>query len=123
MTRSSRSLRLETDRPIVLRQCHPGLPQGRHGIHPRRLRRLLDKIPFGAAFGKGLTFKMGQTHMHTLHEAAARPHREGRHRSQLHHLAPRLSTIDVPEMYDTWLKKQDHVTKIVIDPWAEPVAA
>ena len=22
-------------------------------------------------------------------------------------------------MYDTWLKKQDHVTKIVIDPWAD----
>ena len=23
----------------------------------------LDKMPFGAAFGKGLTFKMGQTHV------------------------------------------------------------
>ena len=25
----------------------------------------LDKMPFGAAFGKGLTFKMGQTNMHS----------------------------------------------------------
>ena len=25
---------------------------------------LLDKFPFGAAFAKGLTFKMGQTHVH-----------------------------------------------------------
>ena len=24
---------------------------------------LLDKLPMGAAFGKGLTFKMGQTHV------------------------------------------------------------
>ena len=25
---------------------------------------VLDKFPLGAAFAKGLTFKMGQTHMH-----------------------------------------------------------
>ena len=25
----------------------------------------VDKVPLGAAFGKGLTFKMGQTHVHT----------------------------------------------------------
>jgi threonine dehydrogenase-like Zn-dependent dehydrogenase len=24
----------------------------------------LDKLPFGAAFAKGLTFRMGQTHVH-----------------------------------------------------------
>ena len=27
----------------------------------------LDKFPLGAALNKGLTFKMGQTHVHTLH--------------------------------------------------------
>jgi hypothetical protein len=26
---------------------------------------MLDKVPFGAAFGKGITMKMGQTNMHT----------------------------------------------------------
>ena len=26
---------------------------------------LLDKVPFGAAFGKGVTMKMGQTNMHS----------------------------------------------------------
>lgn len=25
---------------------------------------VIDKVPLGAAFGKGLTFKMGQTHTH-----------------------------------------------------------
>ena len=34
----------------------PKIEVGGHG--------LLDKIPFGAAFQKGLTFKMGQTNMH-----------------------------------------------------------
>ena len=36
----------------------------------------LDKFPFGAAFGKGLTFKMGQTHVHNYMRPAARPHRD-----------------------------------------------
>jgi threonine dehydrogenase-like Zn-dependent dehydrogenase len=29
----------------------------------------LDKMPFGAAFGKGLTFKMGQTHVMTYQKS------------------------------------------------------
>ena len=38
------------------------------------------RFPFGAAFAKGLTFKMGQTHVHALSAAAAGPHRAGRDR-------------------------------------------
>jgi hypothetical protein len=44
----------------------------------------LDKVPFGAAFGKGITMKMGQTNMHP-------------DRSQLHHFAPRQAG-EAPEM-------------------------
>ncbi len=43
---------------------HPVVPQGRCGVGARRVWRFLDNFPFGAAFGKGLTFKMGHTHMH-----------------------------------------------------------
>jgi hypothetical protein len=53
------------DRPAArAARGDPGLPQGRHGLDPRRLRRLLDKLPMGAAFNKALTLKMGQTHVH-----------------------------------------------------------
>jgi threonine dehydrogenase-like Zn-dependent dehydrogenase len=42
---------------------HYKLSQGRHDLDPGRLCRLGDKIPLGAAMNKGLTFKMGQTHV------------------------------------------------------------
>ncbi|MEJ7848888.1 MAG: zinc-dependent alcohol dehydrogenase [Pyrinomonadaceae bacterium] len=55
---------LATDRPHALRQaifcCRKGGTVSVPGVYGG----LLDKFNFGAAFGKGLTFKMGQTHMH-----------------------------------------------------------
>ena len=54
---------LETDRPYVLRQimmiCRKGGTLSLPGVYAG----FVDKLPFGAAFGKGLTFKMGQTHV------------------------------------------------------------
>ena len=42
----------------------PGSAQRRHGFDSGVYGGLLDKVPFGAAFGKGITMKMGQTNMH-----------------------------------------------------------
>ena len=33
---------------------------------------MVDKVPFGAAFGKGITMKMGQTNIHNYMRPAAR---------------------------------------------------
>jgi hypothetical protein len=41
-----------------------GGPEGRHAVVPGVYGGLLDKVPFGTAFGKGITMKMGQTNMH-----------------------------------------------------------
>jgi threonine dehydrogenase-like Zn-dependent dehydrogenase len=55
---------LATDRPHVLREaimaCRKGGTVSLAGVYGG----YLDKVPMGAAFGKGLTFKMGQTHVH-----------------------------------------------------------
>jgi threonine dehydrogenase-like Zn-dependent dehydrogenase len=55
---------LATDRPHALRQaiycCRKGGTLSVPGVYGG----FLDKFNFGAAFGKGLTFKMGQTNMH-----------------------------------------------------------
>jgi threonine dehydrogenase-like Zn-dependent dehydrogenase len=56
------SVRLETDRPNVLRQmivaCRKGGTVSVMGVYSG----FVDKMPMGAAFNKGLTFKMGQMH-------------------------------------------------------------
>jgi len=54
---------LATDRPSALRQAIHSCRKGGIVSIPGVYGGLLDKIPFGAAFQKGLTFKMGQTHV------------------------------------------------------------
>lgn len=53
---------LATDRPDALRQAIQACKKGGTVSVPGVYGGFLDKFPFGAAFAKGLTFKMGQTH-------------------------------------------------------------
>jgi threonine dehydrogenase-like Zn-dependent dehydrogenase len=61
--RARTTLRLATDRPTALRQavkaCRKGGVVSIAGVYGG----FVDKLPLGAAFAKGLTFKMGQTHV------------------------------------------------------------
>ena len=56
------AVRLETDRPNVIRQmivsCRKGGTVSIMGVYSG----FIDKMPMGAAFNKGLTLKMGQMH-------------------------------------------------------------
>ena len=54
--------KLGTDRPDGLRHAIQACRKAGTVSVPGVYGGLLDKFPFGAAFGKGLTFKMGQTH-------------------------------------------------------------
>ena len=49
---------------------------------------LLDKLPMGAAFAKGLTFKMGQTHVHKYMKTLLGRIEPRRHRSFIRDHAP-----------------------------------
>lgn len=55
-------VKLGTDRPDALRRAIQSCRKGGTVSVPGVYGGLLDKFPFGAAFGKGLTMKMGQTH-------------------------------------------------------------
>lgn len=61
---AKQAVRLETDRPTALRQAIQACRKGGIISIPGVYGGLLDKFPLGAAFSKGLTFKMGQTHVH-----------------------------------------------------------
>ncbi|MEO6588452.1 MAG: zinc-dependent alcohol dehydrogenase [Pyrinomonadaceae bacterium] len=54
----------ETGRPHALRQAIYCCRKGGTVSIPGVYGGLLNQFPMGAAFGKGLTFKMGQTNMH-----------------------------------------------------------
>jgi threonine dehydrogenase-like Zn-dependent dehydrogenase len=60
--KAKQAVKLETDRPHVLRQmmvaCRKGGTLSIMGVYSG----FVDKLPFGAAFNKGLTLRMGQMH-------------------------------------------------------------
>ena len=75
----------------------------------------LDKIPFGAAFQKGLTFKMGQTHMMRY----MRPLLELIERGLIDPsfvITHRLPLDQAPEAYKTFRDKKDGCIKVVLKP-------
>ena len=61
--KAKQSVRLQTDRPTVLREAIQACRKGGIISIPGVYGGLMDKINFGAAFQKGLTFAMGQTHV------------------------------------------------------------
>ncbi|WP_399258845.1 zinc-dependent alcohol dehydrogenase [Terriglobus albidus] len=112
---------METDRPVVLRQAIQAVRKGGTVSIPGVYGGLLDKVPFGAAFGKGITMKMGQTNMHTY----MKPLLERIEKGQIdptYIISHRISLEEAPEMYKVWRDKQENVTKIVIDPWLDRAA-
>lgn len=114
-------LMLETDRPIALRQAIQAVRKGGTLSIPGVYGGLLDKVPFGAAFGKGITMKMGQTHMHRY----MKPLLERIEKGQIdptYIISHRITLEEAPHMYEVWRDKKEKVTKIVIDPWAEKAA-
>jgi threonine dehydrogenase-like Zn-dependent dehydrogenase len=114
-------LMLETDRPAVLRQAIQAVRKAGTLSIPGVYGGLLDKVPFGAAFGKGITMKMGQTHMHKY----MKPLLERIEKGQIdptYIISHRITLDEAPEMYKVWRDKKEHVTKIVIDPWASRAA-
>lgn len=113
--RAKQAIRLETDRPHVLRQAIQACRKGGTVSIPGVYGGFLDKVPFGAAFAKGLTFKMGQTHVHKYMQ----PLLERVQRGEIDPsfvITHRLALDEVPKGYDSFNKKQDGYIKIVIKP-------
>ena len=87
--RAKTSTYLATDRPHALRQAISACRKGGTVSIPGVYGGWLDKFPLGAAFAKGLTLKMGQTHMHKYLPALLARIEARRDRSVVHHHPPR----------------------------------
>jgi threonine dehydrogenase-like Zn-dependent dehydrogenase len=115
------AIMLETDRPSVLRQAIQAVRKGGTVSIPGVYGGLLDKVPFGAAFGKGITMKMGQTNMHNYMKPLLDRIESGQI-DPSYIISHRITLEEAPRMYEVWRDKKESVTKIVIDPWAETAA-
>jgi threonine dehydrogenase-like Zn-dependent dehydrogenase len=76
---------------------------------------LIDKFPMGPAFGKSLTFKMGQTHVHRYLPKLIDHIRNGDIDPSFV-ITHRFSLDDAPRAYDTFHQHRDGCVKVVLQP-------
>ncbi|HKZ08999.1 MAG TPA: zinc-dependent alcohol dehydrogenase [Methylomirabilota bacterium] len=115
--RAKHMLMLATDRPHVLREALQACRKGGVVSIPGVYGGVLDKVPFGAAFAKGLTLRMGQTHVHRyLRPLLALI--EGGRLDPTFIITHRWPLSRAPEAYRVFRDKADDSVKFVLDPAA-----
>jgi threonine dehydrogenase-like Zn-dependent dehydrogenase len=120
--RTKQRMKLSFDRPLVLREAIQACRKGGTVSVPGVYGGFVDKIPFGAAMNKALTFRMGQTHMMRYMQ----PLLERVQRGEIDPsfvITHRLSLEQAPDAYRIFRDKQQDCIKVVLDPWAQAKAA
>ncbi|HEX2833333.1 MAG TPA: zinc-dependent alcohol dehydrogenase [Thermoanaerobaculia bacterium] len=115
LDRVKQAMKLQFDRAHVLRQAIHSCRKGGTVSIPGVYAGFIDKVPMGMAFAKGLTMRMGQTHVHNYQ----RPLFERIERGDIDPsfiITHRVTLDDAPEMYQTFRDKQDDCVKVVMRP-------
>jgi threonine dehydrogenase-like Zn-dependent dehydrogenase len=106
---------MESDRAHVLREmiyvCRAGGVLSIPGVYGG----LIDKMPFGIAMNKGLTFRMGQTHVRRWTDDLTRRIADGEIDPSfvITHSVP---LDEGPGMYPIFERKQDSCVKVILKP-------
>jgi threonine dehydrogenase-like Zn-dependent dehydrogenase len=115
LDKAKAALFLGTDRPHVLREsircCRKGGTLSIPGVYIG----LLDKIPFGAAMNKGLTMKMGQTHVKKYYNLLLDKIVAGEIDPSFV-ITHTMALDDAPKGYKIFRDKQDECIKVVLKP-------
>jgi threonine dehydrogenase-like Zn-dependent dehydrogenase len=106
---------LASDRANVLRQAIQACRKGGVVSIPGVYGGFVDKAPVGAAFAKGLTLKMGQTHVHRYLRPLLSMIEQGRIDPSFI-VSHRWPMSRAAEAYQMWNDKADDCTKIVLEP-------
>lgn len=108
-------LHLRKDKAHVLREIIKCCRKSGHVSIPGVYIDMLDSIPFGAAMNKGLTFKMGQTHVLSYTDLLL-------NKILADEIDPaeiithRITLDEVPKAYETFMNKDDACIKVVLKP-------
>lgn len=113
--KAKQAVRLETDRPHALRQAIVACRKGGTVSIPGVYGGFIDKMPMGAAMNKGLTFKMGQTHVHRYLNTLLERVQNGEIDPSFV-ITHRLPLDQAPHGYEIFNNKKDNCIKIVLKP-------
>lgn len=115
LDKAKMALFLGTDRPHVLREAIMCCRKGGTISIPGVYLGLLDNIPFGAAMNKGLTMKMGQTHVPHYHKRLLKKIQDGEIDPSFV-ITHRYNLEAAPEAYKEFRDKVDGCIKVVLKP-------
>jgi threonine dehydrogenase-like Zn-dependent dehydrogenase len=111
--RAKQALKLESDRPIALREaimaCRNGGTVSVIGVYGG----LVDKFPMGAVMNRSLTIKSGQTHVHRYMRPLLGMIEQGLIDPTIV-ITHRMPLADAPKGYDIFLNKEDGCEKVVL---------
>jgi threonine dehydrogenase-like Zn-dependent dehydrogenase len=111
------ALKLETERPVALREAIMACKAAGTVSVPGVYGGLSNSFPAGAMMNKGLTIRTGQTHVRRWTDDLLRRIEEGE-------IDPTLPITHIEplsrgaEMYKTFRDKKDGCIKVVLKPWA-----
>ena len=106
---------MATDRASALRQAIHACRKGGTVSIPGVYGGFIDKVPVGAAFNKGLTLKMGQTHVHKYLPTLL-AHIQNGDIDPSFVVTHRVPIDDAPRMYKTFRDKKEGCIKVVLKP-------
>jgi threonine dehydrogenase-like Zn-dependent dehydrogenase len=115
LDKAKAAVMLGTDRPHVLREAIMCCRKGGTVSIPGVYIGFLDKVPMGAAMNKGLTMKMGQTHVQAYGELLLDMIQKGKIDPSFV-ITHRLTLDDAPGAYKTFRDKEDGCIKVVLKP-------
>jgi threonine dehydrogenase-like Zn-dependent dehydrogenase len=113
--RAKQALMLETDRANTLRQAIMACRKGGVVSVPGVYGGFVDKFPLGAAFAKGLTLRMGQTHVHKYMKPLLKRIQDGEIDPSFV-ITHRLDLDQADEGYRMFKNKEDACVKVVMKP-------
>ncbi|RPH42138.1 MAG: glutathione-dependent formaldehyde dehydrogenase [Planctomycetota bacterium] len=113
--RAKQAVKLETDRPAVLRQTLTMCRNGGTVSVPGVYGGFIDKVPFGSAMNRSLTIRSGQTHVHRY----LKPLLERIEKGEIDPsfvITHRLPLDEAPRGYEMFLEKDEDCIKVVLKP-------
>ena len=115
LDKAKKTLKLGTDRAHVLREALYCCRKGGTVSVPGAYVGFIDKVPFGGAMNKGLSIRMGQTHVQRYTQPLLRKIEAGEIDPSfvITHRAP---LDDAPELYRTFRDKKEGCIKVVLKP-------
>ena len=119
--RVKQALKMETDRPIALREALMACRNGGTVSIPGVYGGFLDKIPFGAVMNRSLTIRTGQTHVQRYMKPLLERIERGEFDTTCM-ITHTLSLDQAPYGYDIFKNKEEECVKVVLKPWEDGAA-